>query len=148
MSVLLNLAFALLAGLLMTRIFKKWNLPDVTAFLISGVLIGPFVLGRLGNGTLGLSTYEEVARFDLINEVAMGFIAFSIGSEFRLSSLKKTGKQAFVIGIIQAVVATALVDLALYLFYMARPDLLSVPIVITLGAIASATAPAATLMVV
>lgn len=132
----------------MTRIFKKWNLPDVTAFLISGVLIGPFVLGRLGNGTLGLSTYEEVARFDLINEVAMGFIAFSIGSEFRLSSLKKTGKQAFVIGIIQAVVATALVDLALYLFYMARPDLLSVPIVITLGAIASATAPAATLMVV
>lgn len=148
MSVLLNVAFALLAGLLMTRIFKKWNLPDVTAFLISGVLIGPFVLGRLGSGSLGLTSYEEVARYDLVNEVAMGFIAFSIGSEFRLSSLKKTGKQAFVIGILQAVTATILVDIALYLFYLARPDLLTVPEVITLGAIASATAPAATLMVV
>ncbi|MBO4903539.1 MAG: cation:proton antiporter [Lachnospiraceae bacterium] len=148
MTILLNVAFALLAGLLMTRIFKKWNLPDVTAFLISGVLIGPFVLGRLGSGSLGLTSYEEVARYDLINEVAMGFIAFSIGSEFRLSSLKKTGKQAFAIGILQALAATLLVDITLFLFHLAWPDLLSVPETITLGAIASATAPAATLMVV
>lgn len=148
MSILLNVAFALLAGLLMTRLFKKWNLPDVTAFLISGVLIGPFVLGRITGGILGLPTYEEVARYDLVNEVAMGFIAFSIGSEFRLTSLKKTGKQAFVIGIVQAVMATILVDLVLYLFHLARPNLLSLPCAITLGAIASATAPAATLMVV
>ncbi len=147
MSILLNVAFALLAGLLMTRIFKKWNLPDVTAFLISGVLIGPFVLGRIG-GSLGLNSYEEVAKYDLVNEVAMGFIAFSIGSEFRLSDLKKTGKQCLVIGIIQSVLATVFVDITLYLFHLARPDLLDVPSVITLGAIASATAPAATLMVV
>lgn len=147
MSILFNIAFALLAGLLMTRLFKKWNLPDVTAFLISGVLIGPFILGRIGGG-IGFNSYEEVAGFDIVNEVAMGFIAFSIGSEFRLSSLKKTGKQAFVIGIVQAVEATILVDIALYLFHLARPDLLSVPMTITLGAIASATAPAATLMVV
>lgn len=148
MAILLNVALALLAGLMMTRLFKKWNLPDVTAFLISGILIGPFVIGRIGGGYLGLSTYEEVARYDLVNEVAMGFIAFSIGSEFRLSALKKTGKQAFVIGIIQAVLATVLVDITLYIFHRIRPDLLSLPSVITLGAIASATAPAATLMVV
>lgn len=148
MAILLNVALALLAGLMMTRLFKKWNLPDVTAFLISGILIGPFVIGRIGGGYLGLSTYEEVARYDLVNEVAMGFIAFSIGSEFRLSALKKTGKQAFVIGIIQAVLATVLVDITLYIFHRIRPDLLSLPSAITLGAIASATAPAATLMVV
>ncbi len=148
MSILLNLAVALLAGLLMTRIFKKWNLPDVTAFLIAGVIIGPFVLGRFGTGHLGFSSYDEVAMYDSINEVAMGFIAFSIGTEFRLSALKKTGKQAFCIGIFQAVVATILVDIALYIFHLFRPDLLSLPAAITLGAIASATAPAATLMVV
>lgn len=148
MSILLNLAFALLAGLLMTRIFKKWNLPDVTAFLISGVLIGPFILGRICTGNLGFSSYDEVARYDIINEVAMGFIAFSIGSEFKLDSLKKTGKQAFVIGVFQSVLATIVVDIALLFFHQARPDLLSVPQAITLGAIASATAPAATLMVV
>lgn len=148
MSILLNLAFALLAGLMMTRVFKKWNLPDVTAFLVSGVIIGPFVLGRICTGNLGFSSYDEVARYDIINEVAMGFIAFSIGSEFRLESLKKTGKQAFVIGVFQSVLATVVVDIALLLFHAARPDLLTVPQAITLGAIASATAPAATLMVV
>lgn len=148
MSLLLNLAIALLAGLLMTRIFKKWNLPDVTAFLVAGVLIGPFILGRICSGSVGFSTYEEVERYDSISQVAMGFIAFSIGSEFRLSSLKKTGKQATIIGIFQAVVATVLVDISLLGFHMLRPDLLSVPSAITLGAIASATAPAATLMVV
>lgn len=148
MSILLNLAVALLAGLLMTRIFKKWNLPDVTAFLIAGVLIGPFILGRFGTGNLGFSSYEEVAKYDRISEVAMGFIAFSIGSEFRLSSLKKTGRQAVIIGIFQAVLATVLVDICLIAFHFLRPDLLTVPQAITLGAIASATAPAATLMVV
>lgn len=148
MSVLLNLAVALLAGLLMTRLFKKWDLPDVTAYLISGVLIGPFILGRLGSGNLGFSSYEEVSKYDVVSEVAMGFIAFSIGSEFRLSELKKTGRQAVTIGIIQAVVATVFVDIALVCFHLIRPDLLSLPAAITLGAIASATAPAATLMVV
>jgi len=148
MSVLLNLAVALLAGLLMTRLFKKWDLPDVTAYLISGVLIGPFLLGRFASGNLGFSSYEEVAKYDVVSEVAMGFIAFSIGSEFRLSELKKTGRQAVVIGIIQAVTATVFVDIALVGFHLLRPDLLSLPAAITLGAIASATAPAATLMVV
>ncbi len=148
MYTLLNLAFALLAGLLMTRLFSRWRLPDVTAFLVAGVLIGPFVLGRIGIPGLGFGTYEEVGQLSIVSNVAMGFIAFSIGNEFQLSQLKKTGRQAFVIGVIQALIATAFVDVALIGFHMLRPDILSAPAAITLGAIASATAPAATLMVV
>ena len=148
MYTLLNLAFALLAGLLMTRLFSHWHLPDVTAFLVAGVLIGPFVLGRIGVSGLGFGSYEEVEQLGIVSNVAMGFIAFSIGNEFRLSQLKKTGSQALVIGVIQALVATVLVDTALIGFHLLRPDILSVPAAITLGAIASATAPAATLMVV
>ena len=148
MYTLLNLAFALLAGLLMTRLFSRWHLPDVTAFLVAGVLIGPFVLGRIGVSGLGFGSYEEVEQLGIVSNVAMGFIAFSIGNEFRLSQLKKTGSQALVIGVIQALVATVLVDAALIGFHLLRPDILSVPAAITLGAIASATAPAATLMVV
>ena len=148
MTAILNLAFALLAGLLMTRIFSRWHLPDVTAFLVTGVLIGPFVLGRLGIPGLGFSSYDQVEALSMISDVAMGFIAFSIGNEFRLSQLKKTGKQAMVIGVLQALAALAFVDIALVVFHFMRPDVLSVPAAITLGAIATATAPATTLMVV
>ena len=148
MYALLNVAFALLAGLLMTRIFSRWRLPDVTAFLVAGVLIGPFCLGRLGITGVGFAAYEDVAALGTISDVAMGFIAFAIGNEFRLEDLRKTGRQAFIIGIVQALVATALVDLAMLGFHFLRPDILSAPAAITLGAIAAATAPAATLMVV
>ena len=148
MTALLNVAFALLAGLLMTRLFNRWRLPDVTAFLVAGVLIGPFVLGRLGIPGVGFPTYDDVAALNAVANAAMGFIAFSIGDEFRLESLRKTGKQALVIGVIQALVACILVDAALLVFHTLRPDLLSAPAAITLGAIATATAPAATLMVV
>ena len=148
MYALLNVAFALLAGLLMTRIFSRWRLPDVTAFLVAGVLIGPFCLGRLGITGVGFAAYEDVAALGTISDVAMGFIAFAIGNEFRLEDLRKTGRQAFIIGIVQALVATVLVDLAMLGFHFLRPDILSAPAAITLGAIAAATAPAATLMVV
>ena len=148
MYALLNVAFALLAGLLMTRIFSRWRLPDVTAFLVAGVLIGPFCLGRLGITGVGFAAYEDVAALGTISDVAMGFIAFAIGNEFRLEDLRKTGRQAFIIGIVQALVATVLVDLALLGFHFLRPDILSAPAAITLGAIATATAPATTLMVV
>ncbi len=147
MSVLLNLAVALMAGLLMTRLMKRIHLPDVTAFLVAGVIIGPFFLGRLGT-VIGFSSYEEVAKYDVINQVAMGFIAFSIGAEFRLGQLKEIGRQAFTIGIVQSVTAAVLVDIALIIFHFLFPSVISLPAAITLGAIASATAPAATLMVV
>ena len=148
MNTLLSVSIALLAGLLMTRIFKPLKLPAVTAYLIAGVLIGPYCVGALHIEGLGFTSADAVSSLSLISEVALGFIAFSIGNEFRLDELKKTGKQALVIGIFQALVATLLVDLALVAIHMVMPDKLSVEQLITLGAIATATAPAATLMVV
>ena len=148
MATLLSVSIALVAGLLMTRLFKPLKLPSVTAYLIAGVLIGPYVLGQLGIGGLGFSDHAAVEKLSLVSEVALGFIAFSIGNEFRVEDLKKTGKQAFVIGIFQALVATLFVDLALLAIHLAMPDKLTVPQLLTLGAIATATAPAATLMVV
>ena len=133
---------------MMTRLFNKGHLPDVTAFLVAGVLIGPFVLGRAGIPGLGFATYDEVASLGVISNVAMGFIAFSIGSEFRLEQIRHTGRQALIVGVVQALSATAMVDIALLGFHWLRPDILSAPAAITLGAIATATAPAATLMVV
>ncbi len=148
MQTLLLIAIALFAGLLMTRLFVKFRLPDVTAYLVAGILIGPCVLGRLGVPCLGFNTPEQVDSLSMISDVALGFIAFAIGHEFRLSALKQTGKQATIIGILQAVVATVCVDIALVVLHFMMPDLLPMPVAITLGAIAAATAPAATLMVV
>ena len=148
MGTLLTVSVALLAGLLMTRVFKPLKLPSVTAYLIAGVLIGPYCLGALGITNLGFNSHSAVEALALVSEVALGFIAFSIGSEFRLEELKKTGKQAFVIGIVQALVATLFVDLALLVVHLIMPEVITVPQLITLGAIATATAPAATLMVV
>ncbi len=148
MATLLSVSIAMLAGLLMTRVFKKWKLPAVTAYLVAGVLIGPFCLGALGVEGLGFPTSEAVSRLSLVSEVALGFIAFSIGNEFRLEDLKHTGRQAAVIGVVQALVATLLVDLALICLHFLMPERISIAQAITLGAIATATAPAATLMVV
>ena len=148
MNTLLSVSIALLAGLLMTRIFKPIKLPAVTAYLIAGVLIGPYCIGAIGINGLGFNSAEAVAALGIVSEIALGFIAFSIGSEFKLDDLKKIGKQAFVIGVFQALVATLFVDLALLVVHLCMPDKLSVAQLLTLGAIATATAPAATLMVV
>ena len=148
MNTLLAASIALMAGLLMTRLFRKIKLPAVTAYLMAGVLIGPFCVGSFGIEGLGFTSLEEVSSLAIISEIALGFIAFSIGSEFRVDDLKKIGKQAFAIGVFQALVATLFVDLSLFVVYLIMPNVLSLPQVITLGAIATATAPAATLMVV
>ncbi len=148
MSTLLSVSIALLVGLLMTRVFKPLNLPSVTAYLIAGVLIGPYCIGALGIEGLGFNSHEAMEALGLVSNVALGFIAFSIGSEFRISELKKTGKQAFVIGVFQALTATFFVDIALIVLMWIMPGKLTTPQAITLGAIATATAPAATLMVV
>ena len=132
----------------MTRVFNLWRLPDVTAYLVAGVLIGPYVLGSMHITGLGLVSAEAVSSLHLVSEVALGFIAFSIGNEFRLEDLKSTGNQAAIIGVVQALTATLLVDTALLTVHMLLPEKLSAAQAITLGAIATATAPAATLMVV
>ena len=151
MTIFLSVAVALFAGLMLTRVFKKMglNFPDVTAYLIAGLLIGPYGLGRLGVEGLGFISAESVETVSMINTAALGFIAFSIGSEFRLSSLKHTGRAAVVIGILQALTATLLVDVVLVLLHSVMgEEVLPLSVCLTLGAIAAATAPAATLMVV
>ena len=132
----------------MTRLFKPLKLPSVTAYLVAGVLIGPYCIGALGIDGLGFPTHDSVTALSIVSDVALGFIAFSIGNEFRLEDLKKTGKQAFVIGILQALGALLIVDIVLIVMHFIMPDKISVAQAITLGAIATATAPAATLMVV
>ena len=118
MEVLLPIAIAVIAGLLMTRVVKPLGLPAVTAYLVLGVLIGPYCLGRLGIPGLGFTSMEAVEQMSVISQVALGFIAFSIGSEFRLSELKKTGRQAVIVGVIQGLVAALFVDIALIVLHL------------------------------
>ena len=148
MALLLSVGIAVIIGLMMTRVAKPLGLPAVTAYLVTGVLIGPYCLGRLSVPGVGFVSMEAVEALKLVSQVALGFIAFAIGNEFRLSSLKQTGRQATIVGIVQGLVAAAFVDLALIGLHFVLGDKLPVSAAITLGAIATATAPAATLMVV
>lgn len=148
MQVLLSLSIAIFAGLMLSRLAKLMHLPAVTAYLVAGILVGPYCLGMLGVEGFGFINKADVDKYAILSDVALGFIAFSIGNEFRLSQLKKTGKQATVIGIFQAVFTTLLVDVILIAVHFAIPDKFPLPAAIVLGAVASATAPAATLMVV
>ncbi len=148
MQILIQLSLSLVGGLLLSRLAKKLNLPAVTAYLICGLLLGPYCIGALDLFSLGFNSAEEVASLDLVSQVALGFIAFTIGNEFRLEQLKSMGRQAITVGILQAVATTVLVDAALIALHFINPGLISISSAITLGAIAAATAPAATLMVV
>ncbi len=156
MSILLCLSIALLSGLLLSRVAKLLGLPAVTAYLVAGILVGPYVLGQIPLDGLGFTaiqtergfTSEYLHSFSILSDVALGFIAFAIGNEFRLTQLKKIGKQATIIGILQAVITTVVVDIALIALHFIIPETFPLEAAIILGAIASATAPAATLMVV
>lgn len=148
MQILLSLSIALFCGLMLSRLAKLLSLPAVTAYLVAGILVGPFCLGAFNVPGLGFNTMDQIKSYSLISDVALGFIAFSIGNEFRLSQLKEIGKKATVIGIFQAIITTIVVDVALISLHFIIPDVLPLPTAIVLGAIASATAPAATLMVV
>lgn len=146
-QILVTLSIALLSGLLLSRLAKKVGLPAVTAYLVAGVLIGPFLLGQFYIGFHEGTNMPE--RYSILSDLALGFIAFAIGNEFRLAQLKKIGKQATVIGIAQAVFTTLVVDAALIALSFILPEgYLPLPAAIILGAVATATAPAATLMVV
>jgi len=146
-SILLSLSIALLTGLLLSRLAKKVQLPAVSAYLIAGVLVGPFLLGAFGIPGIGI-TGNQLEGFGIISDLALGFIAFSMGNEFRLAQLKAIGKQATIIGIFQAILTTVVVDAALIALHFIMPDKLSLSAAIVLGSVATATAPAATLMVV
>ena len=149
-QLLICMSLSLIAGLLASRAAKAVRLPAVTSYLVAGLLLGPFFLGRLGlsGWGFGFGSLAQVESYGIITQVALGFIAFVIGNEFRLSALESMGRQAVTVGILQAVITTVLVDIALVALHFARPDVISMASAITLGSIASATAPAATLMVV
>ena len=149
MTMFLSISLALILGLLFTRVTGLFKLPDVTAYLVAGVLIGPFCLGRLGITGLGFNSHDMVESVSFISDLALGFIAFEIGNEFRMSQLRPTGRQAMIVGVLQALITAVIVDIVLIaLSILFLGDTLSVSGAITLGAIATATAPAATLMVV
>ena len=145
---LICLAAALIGGLMLSRLTKKLGLPAVTAYLVAGLVLGPFLVGGLGVPGLGFNSLKQVEHLNVITNTALGFIAFTIGNEFRLRQLKATGAKAITIGVLQAVLTTLLVDAVLIGLHFCFPRIISIPCAITLGAIASATAPAATLMVV
>ena len=145
---LICLAAALVGGLMLSRVTKLLNLPAVTAYLVAGLLLGPFCLGALKIPGLGFNSLEQVEELGIVTQTALGFIAFTIGNEFRMSQLRATGAKAITIGILQAVITTLVVDIVLIALHLCFPSIISIPCAITLGAIASATAPAATLMVV
>ena len=146
-SIILSLSIALLTGLLLSRLVKIIKLPAVTAYLIAGILVGPFCLGALNIPGIGI-TKEEIGNLGFISDLALGFIAFAMGNEFRISQLKKIGKQATVIGIFQAVFTTIIVDAVLIGLHFIMPDKLPLSVAVILASVATATAPAATLMVV
>ena len=145
---LICLAVALIGSLLLSRLTKRLHLPAVTAYLVAGLLLGPFCLGALQLPGLGFNSLEQVEGLSIVTQTALGFIAFTIGNEFRVGQLKAMGSAAITIGILQAVITTVVVDIVLIGLHFCFPQVISLPCAIVLGAIASATAPAATLMVV
>ena len=134
MNTLLLVGITMMAGLIMSRAAKLVKLPNVTAFLVAGLIIGPCVAGVINK--------EQAESMGIISEAALGFIAYSIGGEFKLSYLKKIGKAPLTITFFQGMMTAVCVDVGLILFGV------DVPLALLLGAIGLATAPAATLMVV
>lgn len=133
-SILFYLGIIILGGLFGAKIIRMFKLPNVTGYLIAGLLIGPYVLGLVP-----ANVTEELA---IISDMALGFIAFSIGGEFKLSYFKRVGVTPIVIAILESSVAVLFVVLGL--LAAGQP----LPFSLVLGAIAAATAPAATVMVI
>ena len=147
--ILLGIGIALVAGLISNRLIKLVHLPNVTAYLIVGILLGPYLFSLFNSKLGGVINKEMVSAFGIIVDLALGFIAFSIGSEFKLSSIKKIGKGVITITIMQSCMALVFVDVFLIVTCLIVGNLeANLPLILTLGAIATATAPAATLMVV
>ena len=133
--ILLSVAIILLSGFLMTRLTKRLHLPNVSGYIIAGILIGP--------GVLGLVPQETVAGMDFISDVALAFIAFGVGKFFKREVLREAGGKVILITLAESLLAGVLVSLTM--FFLFRLDL---PFSLLLGAIATATAPASTMMTI
>lgn len=152
-SIFAYVAVLILVALLSTRVMKLVKLPNVTGYIITGILVGPFVFGLLFNnfsydGIKDSTIYQYIDQIKWVSNVALGFIAFSIGSSFKAKTIKSLGKSVLIITVLEAVGASILVFCGLFALHFALPDVISVELVLTLAAISSATAPAATLMVI
>lgn len=152
-TIFLYIALLLLAALMSTRLMKILKLPNVTGYILTGIIMGPFVFGLFFNnftyeGIKESVIYLHVDKIKWVSTVALGFIAFSIGTSFKTTVLKAVGKKVVVITILEALGASIFVLTALLVAHFIFPDYIPIELVLTLGAIASATAPAATLMVI
>ena len=152
-SVFAYVAVLILVALLSTRLMKIFKLPNVTGYIITGIVAGPFVFGLLFNnfsydGIKDSLIYQYIDQIKWVSSVALGFIAFSIGSSFKARTIKAVGKRVIIITILEALGASVFVFCGLFALHFAFPDFISIELVLTLSAIASATAPAATLMVI
>lgn len=151
--IFIYIAILLLAALLSTRLMKVFKLPNVTGYIVTGIIMGPFVFGLLFNnftydGIKDSPIYLYIDRIKWVSTIALGFIAFSIGTSFKKSVLKTVGKRVVVITVLEALFASIFVIAALVGAHFIFPEQVSWELVLTLGAIAAATAPAATLMVI
>ena len=149
----LYIPILLIAALLSTRLMRVLKLPNVTGYIVTGIIFGPFVFGLFFNNF----TYEGLTTSPLANcvnqigwvsTIALGFIAFSIGTSFKGRTLKAVGKRVIIITVLEALGASVFVFVALLIAHYVAPSHVSWSLVLTLSAIASATAPAATLMVI
>ena len=152
-SIFAYVAILLLVALLSTRLVRILKLPNVTGYIVTGIIMGPFVFGLLFNnftyeGIKQSIIYQHVNTINWVSTVALGFIAFSIGTSFKKATIKALGKRVLIITVLEALGATLLVLIILLILHFIFPDYISIELVLTLAAIASATAPAATLMVI
>ena len=152
-SIFAYVAILLLVALLSTRLVRILKLPNVTGYIVTGIIMGPFVFGLLFNnftydGIKESIIYQHVNTINWVSTVALGFIAFSIGTSFKKATIKALGKRVLIITALEALGATLLVLIVLLILHFIFPQYISIELVLTLAAIASATAPAATLMVI
>ena len=151
--IFIYIALLLLVALLSTRIMKIIRLPNVTGYILTGIIMGPFVFGLLFNhftfeGIKEAPIYQYVDKIKWVSTIALGFIAFSIGTSFKASMIKSVGKKVIIITIFESLFASVCVIGALIVAHIFFPEQVTWPLLLTLGAIAAATAPAATLMVI
>ena len=152
-SIFAYVAILLLVALFSTRLMRIIKLPNVTGYIVTGIIMGPFVFGLLFNnftfdGIKEGIVYGYVDKISWVSSVALGFIAFSIGTSFKRATIKALGKRVIIITALEALGGSLLVIIALVVAHLIFPQYVSWQIVLTLAAIASATAPAATLMVI
>lgn len=134
-QVIISVAVMLIAGYVMSRLTKKLKLPNVTGYIIAGILIGPYCINII--------PAKVVEGMSFLADIALAFIAFSTGEFFKMSTLKKNGGKNIVITVFEALLASIVVFLVMY-FALG----LSLPFSIVLGALAAATAPASTMMTI